>query len=75
MHAKIRKAQLLLVVLCAGSLVSAFDVRAQAAPDSTVHQPAAKRAPDRSLDAGEWYVAGFGGYTLGHGFNDSAGTG
>jgi hypothetical protein len=77
MHSKIRirKAQLLLVTLCAGGLVSGFDVRAQTATNSSAQQPAAKRLPDRLLDPGEWYVAGFGGYTLGHGFNDSAGTG
>jgi opacity protein-like surface antigen len=34
-----------------------------------------RRYDDRDRDRGEMYVAGFGGYTIGHGFNDVEGTG
>ena len=75
MHEKNRRATFLLAVLCAGSVLFGLDVGAQTPTDSKGHQPSAMRSPDHSVDDGEWYVAGFGGYTLGHGFNDSAGTG
>jgi hypothetical protein len=67
MHEKNRRAIFLLGALCAGSVLFGLDVGAQTPTDPKVHQPSAMRAPDHSVDGGEWYVAGFGGYTLGHG--------
>jgi hypothetical protein len=54
--------------------VDTVDVHAQTASDSPTTQVPAGQA-DRTRTGGEWYVAGFGGYTIGHGFNDTSGTG
>lgn len=48
---------------------------AEAARQADHEREADRRYDDRDRRRGEMYVAGFGGYTIGHGFDDVEGTG
>ena len=74
MHAVFRATAHLLLILCAVMWMDAVDVHAQTPSDNSTKQAPAGQV-DGARAGGEWYVAGFGGYTIGHGFNDAAGTG
>jgi opacity protein-like surface antigen len=76
MHARFhrRRAELILII-CGLSLFFVSELRAQTVTEPSAGTAPATREADRNYNPGEWYVAGFGGYTFGHGFNDAAGTG
>lgn len=74
MHAVFRRAAQFLMILCGVIWIDAVDLHAQTVPDGSA-KPAPVLQVHRAPTGSEWYVAGFGGYTIGHGFNDSAGTG
>jgi hypothetical protein len=75
MHLLSRIAVLFVMIVCGIPATGGGAGHAQTTVNGSTKQDSSARSVDRGRTAGEWYVAAFGGYTIGHGFNDSAGTG